>query len=158
MDKIIPLSREADNVVQNVMPKRLDRALSWLKSACKQSSDALQCHICYTNLDSLMVLIMLSGKLITLSKSLLRHTLNMSNFQRPAKLQDYKIGEPDEMATVFRLLCGHQVVAISELLSTIKRSPALEGRRDESIMIQNMDQQVVKTLAGVKTSVITSLQ
>ncbi|RYC62738.1 hypothetical protein CHU98_g3480 [Xylaria longipes] len=156
MNTITPLPKEADDIMQKVMPKGLDRALSWLKKTVNQCMEVLQCQICLTSFEKSMVLLTLCGKLIVFSQSLLRHTLDMSNFPKSAKLRDYKIGEREEMATVFRLLCGHQVAAISKLLAGIKSSPALEGNNDQSTVIRNIEQQVAGTLAGVKSSLVTS--
>ncbi|KAI1426562.1 hypothetical protein F5Y12DRAFT_741516 [Xylaria sp. FL1777] len=154
---VIPLLDEADDGIYNTRPERLEGALSWLKKACKQSQEVLQCQTCYSNSEQMMLLLMLCDKLIMFSRKLLWHTLDESNFQSTVTMRDYEISEPREMATVTRLLCGHQIAGISKLLAGIKISPALEGKQVHSTMIRNMEQQVSKTLESVKECITTSI-
>ncbi|KAI1291171.1 hypothetical protein F5Y03DRAFT_46246 [Xylaria venustula] len=154
---ITSLLEAADNSMYNSRPESLDAALSWLKSTCKQGLVILQCPTCYISPDQMMLLLMLCDKLIMFSKKMLWHTLDESYFQGPFTIGDYETSEPGETASVVRLLFGHQIAAISKLLVGIKKSPALEGKKIQSAMIQNMEQQVAKTLMGVKDCIATSI-
>ncbi|KAI0972806.1 hypothetical protein F4678DRAFT_52477 [Xylaria arbuscula] len=154
---ITSLLEEADNGMYNTKPESLEAALSWLKSTCKQGLVILQCHTCYINPDQMMLLLMLCDKLIMFSKKMLWHTLDESYFQDPFTIRNYEISEPGEMASVIRLLFGHQIATISKLLGGIKKSPALEGKKVQAVMIRNMEQQVAKTLVSVKDCIATSI-
>ncbi|GAW14477.1 hypothetical protein ANO14919_038800 [Xylariales sp. No.14919] len=155
---ITHLLEAIDDRIHNVRPTTLEGVLSWLKAACRQSLDVIQCQTCYADSEQMLLLLLLCDKLIMLDRKLLCHTMNAANFRSSVAMRDYEISEPGEMAIIIRLLCGRQMVTISKLLAGIKASPSVQGKHIQSIMIRNMEQQVAKTLVGVKDTLATSIR
>ncbi|KAI9168059.1 hypothetical protein HJFPF1_04203 [Paramyrothecium foliicola] len=98
----------------------------------------------------MMLLIMFCDKLIMLTQKLLWHTSDESSFYGSISMRDYEIDDPNEMIAFVRFFSGYCVKKIAQLLAGIKSSPAIVGKQVQLVMIRNIEQQVAKTMAGIK--------
>ncbi|KAI0407182.1 hypothetical protein F4802DRAFT_595407 [Xylaria palmicola] len=150
LSTVTPLLEEVENLTHSMMPDRLEAVLAWHKRACEKCLQVLRCQRCYSSSELMMLIVMLCDKLIMLTKKLLWHTLDEAHFGDPIRIREYETADPGEIIAIFRLLSSHRVKDIGKLLASIKASPAVEGKQVQLIMIRNMEQQVTRTLEGIK--------
>ncbi|KAI1074463.1 hypothetical protein F5B20DRAFT_563368 [Whalleya microplaca] len=146
------LIEELEARMHAMEPRKLEAVLSWQKQACDKCSSMLRCKTCYADLEQMMLLMMVCDKLIMLSRKLLWHTMNTSTFDCSLLVGEYEVEESNEMLAIIRHLSIYRVRSIAKLVAEIKASPAVEGKHVQLMLLRNIEQQVVKTLKGVKES------
>ncbi|KAI0517482.1 hypothetical protein F5B22DRAFT_645663 [Xylaria bambusicola] len=145
-----PLLEQIDNLTHSMAPDNLERVLSWHTQACNKCLQVLKCESCYSSSEQMMLILMLCDKLIMLTKKLLWHTLDETQFEGAFRVREYESTDPSEFIGIIRLLCSNRVRDIARLLARIEDSPAVAGKQVQLIMIRNMEQQVAKTLGGIR--------
>ncbi|KAI1358150.1 hypothetical protein F5Y08DRAFT_345999 [Xylaria arbuscula] len=151
------LLEEVDNIMHNMVPDNLESVLVWHKGTCKKCLDVFQCQRCYVSWEQMMLVVMLCDKLIMLIKKLLWHTLDEKQFGCAVRIGDYETADPSERTGILRLLCTTRVKDMARLLVDIRSSPAVEGKEVHLVIIRNMEQQVARTLEGIKDCVARSI-
>jgi hypothetical protein len=150
---ITPLLEEVEHRMHSMKPPRLEGILSWQKEACQTCFAVLHCPTCYSSSEHMMLLIMFCDKLIMLTQKLLWHTTDESSFHGPISMRDYEMNDPNEMIAFVRFFSGYCVKKIAQLLAGVKSSPAIEGKQVQLMMIRNIEQQVAKTLNGIRDNI-----
>ncbi|KAF5606480.1 uncharacterized protein FSUBG_6089 [Fusarium subglutinans] len=144
------LLEELETRMHDMKPCKADVALSFQKQSCIQCTQVVHCKSCYTDPDAMLFLAMICEKLIMLNKKILWYTRDGTNLEQQLRVGEYDVDQTEEWGSMLQLLTVVQLRKIRALVDDIERSPAIEGRHAQLIMLKSVKQQVIALLGRIK--------
>ncbi|RKL32883.1 hypothetical protein BFJ72_g10383 [Fusarium proliferatum] len=144
------LLEELETRMQDMRPCKADVALSFQKQSCIECTQVVRCKSCYTDPDAMLFLAMICDKLIMLNKKIIWYTREGSNLEQHLRVGDYDVDQTEEWGSMLQLLTVVQLRKIKALVDDIEKSPAIEGRHAQLIMLKSVKQQVIVLLGRIR--------
>ncbi|KAJ4123818.1 hypothetical protein NW765_006862 [Fusarium oxysporum] len=137
------LLEELETRMHDMRPCKADVALSFQKQSCIQCTQVIRCKSCYTDPDAMLFLTMICDKLIMLNKKILWYMREGTSVEQQLLVGEYEVDQTEEWGSMLQLLTVVQLRKIKALVNDIERSPAVEGRHAQLIMLKSVKQQVI---------------
>ncbi|KAG5792788.1 hypothetical protein H9Q69_008146 [Fusarium xylarioides] len=144
------LLEELETRMHDLKPCKADVALSFQKQSCIQCTQVVRCKSCYTDPDAMLFLAMICEKLIMLNKKILWYTREGADLEQQLRVGGYDVDQTEEWGSMLQLLTVVQLQKIKALVDDIERSPAIEGRHAQLIMLKSVKQQVIALLGRIR--------
>lgn len=98
----------------------------------------------------MLFLAMICDKLIMLNKKIIWYTREGSNLEQHLRVGEYDVDQTEEWGSMLQLLTVVQLRKIKALVDDIEKSPAIEGRHAQLIMLKSVKQQVIVLLGRIR--------
>ncbi|KAF5684518.1 C6 zinc finger domain-containing protein [Fusarium circinatum] len=144
------LLEELETRMHDMKPCKAGVALSFQKQSCIQCTQVVRCKSCYADPDAMLFLAMICEKLIMLKKKILWYTREGTNLEQQLRVGEYDVDQTEEWGSMLQLLTVVQLRKIRALVDDIERSPAIEGRHAQLIMLKSVKQQVIALLGRIR--------
>ncbi|KAF5591085.1 C6 zinc finger domain-containing protein [Fusarium pseudoanthophilum] len=144
------LLEELETRMHDMQPCKADVALSFQKHSCIQCTQIVRCKSCYTDPDAMLFLVMICEKLIMLNKKILWYTREGADSEKQLRVGEYDVDQTEEWGSMLQLLTVVQLRKIKALVDDIEKSPAVEGRHAQLIMLKSVKQQVITLLGRIR--------
>lgn len=144
------LLEELETRMHDMRPCKADVALSFQKQSCIQCTQVIRCKSCYTDPDAMLFLTMICDKLIMLNKKILWYMREGTSVEQQLLVGEYEVDQTEEWGSMLQLLTVVQLRKIKALVNDIERSPAVEGRHAQLIMLKSVKQQVIALLGRIR--------
>ncbi|KAG4281923.1 hypothetical protein FPRO06_10827 [Fusarium proliferatum] len=144
------LLEELETRMQDMRPCKADVALSFQKQSCIECTQVVRCKSCYTDPDAMLFLAMICDKLIMLNKKIIWYTREGSKLEQHLRVGGYDVDQTEEWGSMLQLLTVVQLRKIKALVDDIEKSPAIEGRHAQLIMLKSAKQQVIVLLGRIR--------
>ncbi|KAI1015510.1 hypothetical protein LB504_011064 [Fusarium proliferatum] len=144
------LLEELETRMQDMRPCKADVALSFQKQSCIECTQVVRCKSCYTDPDAMLFLAMICDKLIMLNKKIIWYTREGADLEQQLRVGEYDVDQTEEWGSMLQLLTVVQLRKIKALVDDIEKSPAIEGRHAQLIMLQSVKQQVIVLLGRIR--------
>ncbi|EXL98257.1 hypothetical protein NOF04DRAFT_6667 [Fusarium oxysporum II5] len=144
------LLEELETRMHDMRPCKADVALSFQKQSCIQCTQVIRCKSCYTDPDAMLFLTMICDKLIMLNKKILWYMREGTSVEQQLLVGEYEVDQTEEWGSMLQLLTVVQLRKIKALVDDIERSPAIEGRHAQLIMLKSVKQQVIALLGRIR--------
>ncbi|KAF5633018.1 C6 zinc finger domain protein [Fusarium sp. NRRL 25303] len=144
------LLEELETRMQDMRPCKADVALSFQKQSCIECTQVVRCKSCYTDPDAMLFLAMICDKLIMLNKKIIWYTREGADLEQQLRVGEYDVDQTEEWGSMLQLLTVVQLRKIKALVDDIEKSPAIEGRHAQIIMLKSVKQQVIVLLGRIR--------
>ncbi|CCT72798.1 uncharacterized protein FFUJ_12691 [Fusarium fujikuroi IMI 58289] len=144
------LLEELETRMQDMIPCKADVTLSFQKQSCIECTQVVRCKSCYTDPDAMLFLAMICDKLIMLNKKIIWYTREGANLEQQLRVGEYDVDQNEEWGSMLQLLTVVQLRKIKALVDDIEKSPAIEGRHAQLIMLKSVKQQVIVLLGRIR--------
>ncbi|KAF4953743.1 hypothetical protein FGADI_5736 [Fusarium gaditjirri] len=147
------LLEDIETRMHDIRPCKADVALSFQKQSCMQCNQVVRCKSCYTDPDAMLFLTMICDKLIMLNKKILWYTREGASVEQQLLVGEYEVDQTEEWGSMLQLLTVVQLRKIKALVGDIEKSPAIEGRHAQLIMLKSVKQQVIALLGKIREAI-----
>lgn len=147
------LLEELETRMQDMRPCKADVALSFQKQSCIECTQVVRCKSCYTDPDAMLFLAMICDKLIMLNKKIIWYTREGADLEQQLRVGEYDVDQTEEWGSMLQLLTVVQLRKIKALVDEIEKSPAIEGRHAQLIMLKSVKQQVIVLLGRIREAI-----
>ncbi|KAG4273398.1 hypothetical protein FPRO04_09762 [Fusarium proliferatum] len=144
------LLEELETRMQDMRPCKADVTLSFQKQSCIECTQVVRCKSCYTDPDAMLFLAMICDKLIMLNKKIIWYTREGADLEQQLRVGEYDVDQNEEWGSMLQLLTVVQLRKIKALVDDIEKSPAIEGRHAQLIMLKSVKQQVIVLLGRIR--------
>ncbi|KAF5699351.1 Zn(II)2Cys6 transcription factor (Eurofung) [Fusarium globosum] len=144
------LLEELETRMQDMRPCKADVALSFQKQSCIECTQVVRCKSCYTDPDAMLFLAMICDKLLMLNKKIIWYTREGADLEQQLRVGEYDVDQTEEWGSMLQLLTVVQLRKIKALVDDIEKSPAIEGRHAQLIMLKSVKQQVIVLLGRIR--------
>ncbi|KAH7150991.1 hypothetical protein DER46DRAFT_538399 [Fusarium sp. MPI-SDFR-AT-0072] len=151
------LLEELETRMHDLRPCKADVALSFQKQSCIQCTQVVRCKSCYTDPDAMLFLTMICDKLIMLNKKILWYMREGAGVEQQLLVGEYEVDQTEEWGSMLQLLTVVQLRKIKALVDDIERSPAIEGRHAQLIMLKSVKQQVIALLGRIREALFKAV-